>query len=290
MAAGEGGSTPEQQAMAIAEDVLERLPNKILTGPSHEGDIKPSDMTPMSIVVLQEAARYERLVSVVRTSSRAVIGAVQGVSVLTDVTEEVLTSMVRGRIPALWAGKSYPSLKPLAAYFDDLLERLAFLQHWHQFGPPVVFWLSGFYFPQAFLTAAQQSYARKYKIPIDQLAFHYEVQRTFHIEEPPSEGVYIRGLFMEGARWNMEDYYVDESHPKILYDEFPPVWLIPLKRDDIPTDVFYNCPLYKTGDRRGVLSTTGHSTNYVLFMRLPTSQPPDHWIMRGVALLTQLPF
>lgn len=51
-----------------------------------------------------------------------------GVSVLNDITEEVLQSMVRGRIPSLWAGKSYPSLKPFAAYFNDLLERLAFLQ------------------------------------------------------------------------------------------------------------------------------------------------------------------
>ncbi|XP_028155786.1 dynein heavy chain 7, axonemal [Ostrinia furnacalis] len=290
MAAGGGGATPEQQAMAIAEDVLARLPAKILSGPSHEGDIKPADMTPMSIVVIQEAARYDKLVNVVRSSSRAVIGAVQGVSVLTDVTEEVLTSMVRGRIPALWAGKSYPSLKPLAAYVNDLLARLAFLQHWHQHGPPVVFWLSGFYFPQAFLTAAQQSYARKYKIPIDQLAFHYEVQRSFVLEECPDEGVYIRGLFLEGARWNMEDYYIDESLSKVLYDEFPPVWLIPMKREDIPQDIFYNCPLYKTGERRGVLSTTGHSTNYILFMRLPTKMDPDHWIMRGVALLSQLPF
>ncbi|XP_047042351.1 dynein axonemal heavy chain 7 [Helicoverpa zea] len=290
MATGDTDVTPEMQAMAIAEDVLARLPDKILSGPSHEGDIKPSDMTPMSIVVIQEAARYDRLVNVVRSSAKAVIGAVQGVSVLNDITEEVLTSMVRGRIPALWAGKSYPSLKPFASYFNDLLERLAFLQHWHEHGPPTVFWLSGFYFPQAFLTAAQQSYARKYKIPIDQLAFHYEVQKQLEIDTPPAEGVYIRGLFMEGARWNMDTMCVDESIPKILYDDFPPVWLIPLKREDVPTDVFYNCPLYKTGDRRGVLSTTGHSTNYILFMLLPTKLEPDHWIMRGVALLTQLPF
>ncbi|CAH2067322.1 unnamed protein product, partial [Iphiclides podalirius] len=290
MAAGGVGTTPEQQAMAIAEDVLARLPDQILRGPSHEGSIKPADMSPMSIVVIQEAARYERLVQVVRSSSKAVIGAIQGISVLNDITEEVLTSMVRGRIPALWAGKSYPSLKPLASYFDDLLNRLEFLQHWHQHGPPVIFWLSGFYFPQAFLTAAQQSYARKYRIPIDQLDFHFEVQGTTELTEPPPEGVFIHGLFMEGARWNLEECVVDESYPKILYDNFPPVWLIPLKREDIPKDVFYNCPLYKTGDRRGVLSTTGHSTNYILFMRLPTAEAPGHWIMRGVALLTQLPF
>lgn len=78
MAAGATGVSPEQQAMEIAEDVLARLPKQILTGPSHEGNIAPADMTPMSIVVIQEAARYNRLVSVIRSSSVAVIGAVQG--------------------------------------------------------------------------------------------------------------------------------------------------------------------------------------------------------------------
>lgn len=78
MASGGTGATPEEQAMAIAEDILARFPAKILSGPSHEGDIKPADMTPMSIVVIQEAARYEKLVNIVKASSRAVIGAVQG--------------------------------------------------------------------------------------------------------------------------------------------------------------------------------------------------------------------
>ncbi|XP_041972117.1 dynein axonemal heavy chain 7 isoform X2 [Aricia agestis] len=290
MAAGESKVSPEEQAMVIAEEVLARLPEQVVWGPSHEGAVRPADMTPMSIVVVQEAARYERLVRVIRSSARAVIGAVQGVSVLTDITEEVLTSMVRGRVPSLWADKSYPSLKPLASYFDDLLERLNFLQKWHSLGPPPVFWLSGFYFPQAFLTAAQQSYARKYKIPIDQLAFHFEVQRQTNITTPPEEGVFINGLFMEGARWNMKKFIVDESIPKVLYDEFPVMWLLPKKREEVGGGQVYPCPLYKTASRRGVLSTTGHSTNYVLTALLPTAAPHTHWVLRGVALLTQLPY
>ncbi|NXS97598.1 DYH1 protein, partial [Jacana jacana] len=106
----------------------------------------------------------------------------------------------------------------------------------------------------------------------------------------PDEGCYIHGLFLEGARWDPTAFQLVESRPKELYTEMAVIWLLPVPNRKPPATGTYLCPIYKTLTRAGTLSTTGHSTNYVIAVEIPTDKPQKHWIKRGTALICALDF
>jgi dynein heavy chain len=160
----------------------------------------------MNTVLIQEVGRYNKLLSIMHKSLYELQRALKGLVVLSADLEAMADACFDQRVPSLWAKTAYPSLKPLGSWYKDLLQRLEFLANWVEKGLPSSFWISGFYFPQGFLTAILQNYARKMKIPIDTVSFSFVIL-DYTVEDltmisKPSNGCYLYGLYLEGARWD----------------------------------------------------------------------------------------
>jgi len=289
---GGGGKSQDQVLDEACKSILEKLPKNF----DIEDAQKRHPITyeeSMNTVLLQELLRFNRLLSIVRSSLVNISKAIIGEVVMSTELESIGNAIFDNKTPAAWMKRSYPSLKPLASYVVDFVERLEEMQRWIENGAPSSFWVSGFFFTQSFLTGIKQNYARKYVIPIDEVDMDFEVftsENGLDKDKAPADGAYIYGLFLEGCRWDPEVNKLAESLPKVLFSKMPYIWLKPARAAEIKHVQTYTCPVYKTLERRGTLSTTGHSTNFVLFIELPIQQCHSlkHWVKRGVALVTQL--
>jgi len=225
---GGGGPTPDEVVLSKQSDLLSQLPELLdrSTGKKELFKEKNGLLTSLTTVLLLEMEKFNRLLGVMKRSLIDLDKAIHGFIVMSEVLDKMYLSLQNGRVPDNWTAVGYNSLKPLAPWYTDLLDRVAMFRLWLEDGQPNAYWLSGFFFPQGFMTGCLQTHARLYKIAIDRLTFGFKImteEKLEDFEEPADQGMYIYGLFLDGARWNRDEMCIDDQEPAVLYDAMPVV-------------------------------------------------------------------
>uniref|UniRef100_A0A3B4T6A4 Dynein axonemal heavy chain 6 n=1 Tax=Seriola dumerili TaxID=41447 RepID=A0A3B4T6A4_SERDU len=307
-----GAKSNDEIVCELAESILAKLPERLDMDEAVEALFVRDEngrLNSLTTVLGQEVDRFNKLLKVLRMSLITLEKAIAGLVVMSEEMDRIYTSFLNNQVPTHWANSAYPSLKTLASWVRDLALRTSFIQTWITCGQPKSFWISGFFFPQGFLTGVLQNHARHYNLPIDELNFRFnmvpvyrdqlavsEALRTLpsnteldmDVELPElQDGVLVHGMFMDSSRWDDDNMVIEDALPRVMNAMLPVVHFEP-QQNYVPEPDLYHAPLYKTSARAGTLSTTGHSTNFVVTVMLPSQRPSDYWISKGSALLCQL--
>uniref|UniRef100_H0V315 Dynein axonemal heavy chain 2 n=1 Tax=Cavia porcellus TaxID=10141 RepID=H0V315_CAVPO len=279
-----GGQSREEK---VKKD--RRTDQKIPEMIDYEGTRKvlAPDPSPLNVVLLQEIQRYNKLMETILSSLTDLEKGIQGLIVMSTSLEEIFNCIFDAHVPPLW-GKAYPSQKPLASWTRDLALRVEQFELWaSRARPPVIFWLSGFTFPTGFLTAVLQSSARQNNISVDSLSWEFIVSTVddSNLVYPPKDGVWVRGLYLEGAGWDRKNSCLVEAEPMQLVCLMPTIHFRPAESRKKSAKGMYSCPCYYYPNRAGSTDRTSFVIGIDLRSGAMTS---DHWIKRGTALLMSL--
>jgi dynein heavy chain len=203
-----GGMTREEKVAGVAADILKRVPEDIESEATYQL-FKQDSTNSFIVVLLQEIIRYNQLLQKIRKSLEDLAKGLKGLVSMTFELDETFSAIFDGKVPPPWS-RTYSSLKPLAAWIRDLILRVDHFAEWSKgldlntkfSNEPKQFWLGAFTFPTGFLTAVLQKAARKNNVSIDILAWEFiPLQDEEIASQTQKDGVYIRNLYLEGARY-----------------------------------------------------------------------------------------
>ncbi len=117
---------------------------------------------------------------------------------------------------------------------------------------------------------------------LDTVVVHNDITRMMKddVTAPPPEGVYVYGLYIDGAGWDRKNCRLTEPTPKVLFAFLPVAHIYAINIREARDPKLYVCPVYKKPRRTDL--------TYITALLLKSIHHSDHWTMRGVALLCDI--
>ena len=289
---GGGGGGDGLAGTSAAEEEDHRLGTRIQelldeygTVEFNTAALKPTDeeASPYQTVLYNETQTANSLLATMARSLVHLEAVLKGNEPATPQSEDTRDCLLRGAVPKAWSS-AFACSKPLAGWLQELNARLSQLQSWSEKSEdlPLVVQMNALFNPRAFVNSILQAQAAKLRIDLDRLALTTEVtkKRPEDISVAPRDGVYVHGLYLEGARWDGNGTTIAPSLPRVLYDALPVVHIkaVSLGKEKNPSCVAL--PVYETRMR---------NQTYVFTAYVKTTSPPERWIIAGAALLLEHP-
>eukprot|EP00210_Caulerpa_lentillifera_P005286 g5050.t1 len=281
--AASSGGQRENQVTKMIEDILKKIPSLFDVEMIKKG---MKEWSPVQVVLLQELDHFNRLVSHMNASlmelSRALIGEVG----FSNELESLAESLYNGLLPSSWTKLSPETEKTLGSWLEWFQCRYQQYVNWVENGEPVVMWLSGLHVPETYLAALIQRACRLKGWPLDRATLTTEVTQIEDFETIQDRlelGCYIKGVYLEGAKWDIKTEKLMRQIPKQLVMEMPIMKLIPKDSSDLKKHNSFLAPVYMTQRRRNAMGE-----GYVFHAELTSDEHPSHWTLQGVALMLNI--
>jgi len=273
------GISREEFIGKIAKDIESKLP------PQYDVPLikkNLSEMTPTTIVLLQELNRFNVLIAKMATTLMNLQRALAGEVGMDNELDDVSRSLFNGQLPPSWRKLAPATLKSLGSWMEHFIFRHEQYTKWVNDGEPAVIWLSGLHIPESFLTALVQAACRKNGWPLDRSTLYTSVTKyrtPDEVTEHVHTGCFIRGLYLEGASWNLDFCHLDRPRPKQLVEQLPILKVTPIEAHKLKLQNTFRTPVYVTSERRNAMGV-----GLVFEADLATQEHNSHWVLQGVCL------
>lgn len=272
-----GGMSRDDYIESTATGIQKKIPADEL---KFHRDTVP---TPLEVVLMQEIERFEILVKCMVNNLIDLKRALKGEIGMSQSLDELGTCLFNAQLPPGWIRLAPQTEKPLGSWMDHFLRRHKQYDDWAKTGEPSVFWLSGLHVPESLLSALVQVSCRRRGWALDKSCLYTKVTRFTNRAEVKTkclDGTYVEGIYLEGARWDMEQGCLARQLPKQLIQLMPYIEIIPAEANRLKLRDELYTPVYVTQLRRNAMGK-----GLVFEANLHTKEHQSIWVLQGVALM-----
>lgn len=209
----------------------------------------------------------------------------KGELTMSEQMESLADSLYMEKLPMWWVKLGFASTRTLTSWLLNLKERVVQLDEWigDPLNIPKVVDIAKLFNAQSFLTAIKQLCCQTQQLELNKLQVFTEVTKreVKQVDAHAREGAFVTGVYLEGARWDMNSNSLEDSKPKEMFTRMPVINCKAGPVSDREDKNVYICPAYCVPTRRPY---------YVFPAQLRTKAPAAKWVLAGVALILDIGF